>query len=149
MSSEDVRTHSALHVLKGAVQIVLGARWTASVYVSGTHGRLTVQFDRKPTDTELLKIEHAANQRISEGVQLIEFEMDREEAERNFGDQIYDLFPLPSTITKLKLVRIPDWNVNCCVKKHVENTVHIGSLKLGRVRFRGAKRLLELEFDLA
>jgi alanyl-tRNA synthetase len=52
---DEVRTHTALHILKGAVVRVLGegAMWTASVYTEGKHGRLTVQFDRKPTDDEV------------------------------------------------------------------------------------------------
>jgi len=66
LSSEEPRTHTAVHVLKGAVQQVLGAKWTVSVYVSGTHGRLTVQFDRKPTDEEVARIERAANDKVSE-----------------------------------------------------------------------------------
>ncbi len=47
----EVRTHTALHVVKGAVVRVLGedAMWTAATYVSGRHGRLTVKFTRKPT----------------------------------------------------------------------------------------------------
>src|SRR2546426_1433368 len=52
MSDADLRTHSALHVLKGAVQRVLGTEWTASVFVSGERGRLTVQAGRKPTRSE-------------------------------------------------------------------------------------------------
>jgi alanyl-tRNA synthetase len=56
LSEEEVRTHSALHVVKGAAQKVLGAKWTASVYASGSHGRLTVQFDSKPTEEEVARI---------------------------------------------------------------------------------------------
>ena len=36
--SVEVRTHTALHVVKGAVVKVLGAKWTAGVYVKGSHG---------------------------------------------------------------------------------------------------------------
>lgn len=149
MSSEEARTHTAVHVLKGAAQKVLGAKWTASVYVEGGRGRLTVQFDRKPSDEELAKIEKATNDKIVEGAEVLEFEMEKEEAERHFGDAIYDLFPLPSGVTRLKLVRIPDWNINCCRQNHVENTLLVGRVKLGRPRFRNSKRELELEFDLA
>ena len=148
MNTEEMRTHSALHVLKGATQKTLGARWTASIYASGKHGRLTVQFDRKPTELELARIEQAANQEISEGVEMIEFEMDKEEAQGHFGDQIYDLFPVPSSVTRLRLVRIPDWNVNCCIERHVENTALIGKIRLGTPRFRNSRKELELEFDL-
>ena len=149
MSSESLRTHSAVHVVKGAVQKVLGAKWTSSVYVSGPHGRLTVQFDRKPTDDEVARIERLANEKIAEGAEVLEFEMEKEEAEGHFGDGIYDLFPLPAGVTRLKIVRIPDWNINCCNERHVENTLQVGSVRLGKPRFRNAKRELEVEFDLA
>jgi len=148
LSSEETRTHTAVHVLKGAVQHVLGARWTASVFVSGTHGRLTVQFDRKPTDEEIARIEQAANDKVSEGAEVVEFEMEKDEAEGHFGNSIYDLFPVPSSVTRLKIVRIPDWNVNCCIENHVDNTSQVGRIKLGNLKFRNSRKELELEFDL-
>lgn len=149
MSSEEPRTHTAVHVLKGAVQQVLGAKWTVSVYVSGTHGRLTVQFDRKPTDEEMARIERAANDKVSEGAEVVEFEMDKDEAEGHFGDAIYDLFPVPSSVTRLRIVRIPEWNINCCIESHVDSTSQVGRIRLGTPRFRNSRRELELEFDVA
>ena len=148
MSSEELRTHSAVHVVKGAVQKVLGAKWTSSVYVSGSHGRLTVQFDRKPTEEEMGRIEEEANRKIDEGVEVLEFEMEKQEAEGHFGDSIYDAFPVPAGVTILKIVRIPEWNANCCNEGHVDNTAEIGRVRLGRPRFRNSKRELEIEFDL-
>jgi len=148
LSQEEVRTHSALHVVKGAVQKVLGAKWTASTFVSGAHGRLTVKFERLPTAAELENIGRAANQKVTEGAEILEFEMDRSEAENHFGDMIYDLFPVPATVTRLKIVRIPDWNVNCCVERHLENTSLIGPIKLENPRFRNSKKELEIGFDL-
>ena len=149
MSSEELRTHSSLHVVKGAVQKVLGAKWTASVYVSGSHGRLSVQFDREPTDDEMARIEREANQKISEGADVLEFEMEKHEAEGHFGDSMYDLFPVPPGVTILRIVRIPDWNINCCNQSHVDNTAEIGRVRLGKARFRNSKKELEVEFDLA
>jgi alanyl-tRNA synthetase len=138
-----------VHVLKGAVQRVLGAKLTASVYVRGTHGRLTVQFDRKPTEEEMARIEQEANNKVAEGAEVLEFEMEKAEAEGHFGDSIYDLFPVPTGVTRLKIVRIPDWNINCCNERHVENTLLVGKIRLGKPRFRRSKRELEVEFDLA
>jgi alanyl-tRNA synthetase len=148
LSSEEVRTHSAVHVVKGAVQKVLGAKWTASVFVSGSHGKLTVQFDRKPTDEEMALVEQEANEKIAEGAEMLEFEMEKEEAEGHFSDAIYDLYPVPSDVTILKIMRIPDWNINCCNERHVENTLLIGKVTLEKPRFRNAKRELEIGFDL-
>ena len=149
MSSEETRTHSALHVIKGAVQKTLGAKLTTATFVGGRHGRLTVEFDRRPTDDEMTRIEDEANRKIAEGSEVIEFEMEKEEAENHFGNQIYDLFPVPEGTTRLRIVRIPDWNVNCCIERHVENTSLIGRVKLGRPRFRNSRKELEIEFDLA
>ncbi len=149
MSSEELRTHSALHVLKGAAQRVLGTTLTTSVYVSGKHGRLTVQFDRKPDELEMARIEQATNEKVAEGSEVLEFEMEREEAEGHFGNAIYDLFPVPTGVTRLRIVRIPDWNINCCNERHVENTLQVGRIRLGKPRFRNSKRELEIEFDLA
>lgn len=148
MNTEEARTHTAVHVLKGAVQKVLGAKWTASVFVSGSHGRLTVQFDRRPTVEELSRIEQAANDKVAEGAEVVEFEMEKEEAERHFGDAIYDLFPVPSSATRLRIVRIPDWNINCCMEAHLESTSQVGRIRLGALRFRNSRKELELEFDL-
>ena len=148
MSEAETRAHSALHVLKGAAQKVLATNLTASVYVSGEHGRLTVQAVRKPTQEELRRVEEEANAVIGEGAEVLEFEMEREEAEKHFGEAIYDLFPVPKEVSLLKIVRIPDWNVNCCREKHVENTSQIGEIHIEGVRFRNSKQLLEISFHL-
>jgi alanyl-tRNA synthetase len=148
LSSEETRTHTAVHVIKGAIQKVLGARWTVSVHVSGTHGRLTVQFDRKPTDEEVARIEREANYKVSEGAEVVEFEMEKDEAEGHFGDAMYDLFPVPSSVTRLRIVRIPEWNINCCMENHVDNTSQVGRIRLGAPRFRNSRRELEFEFEL-
>jgi Ser-tRNA(Ala) deacylase AlaX len=68
VASDDVRSHTAIHILKGAVVQVLGrgAKWSSSAYSQGAHGGLTVQFDRKPTDEEMQRIEEAANTKIRE-----------------------------------------------------------------------------------
>jgi len=110
---------------------------------------LTVQFDRKPTEEEVARIEQAANDKVKEGVEVLEFEMERQEAEGHFGDSIYDLFPVPEQVTLLKIVRIPDWNINCCNEGHVDNTLEVGRIRLGKPRFRNSKKELEIEFDLA
>ncbi len=72
--------------------------------------------------------------------------MDREEAEGHFGKVIYDLFPIPEGVKRLRLVRIPEWEINCCAEKHVQSTAEIGGVAIRRVRFRNSKKLLEVEF---
>lgn len=125
-----------------------GAKWTASVYVNGNHGRLTVKFNRKPTHEEIREIERLANEKIKENVPIQIYELSREEAEKIFGDEMYDLFPVPEHVRTLKVVVIEDWNVNACNKEHTKTTGEIGEIKIRKVRFRKSKELLEISFDV-
>jgi alanyl-tRNA synthetase len=151
----EVRTHTALHVLKGAVVRVLGeeAMWTASTYVNGRHGRLTVKFNRKPTPEEIRAIEELANKAIEWDLPVEIIVLPREEAERRYGNIIYDLFPVPQQVKELSIVIIrgPEgriWNINACNKQHTKSTGAIGRIRLGKPRFRKSKQLLELPFDI-
>ena len=153
----EVRTHTGLHILKGAVYRVLKAKWTSGVHVSDNHGRLTVRFDRKPSDIELAHIEAEVNKKIKENVTIEVLEMDRSVAEERWGDFIYDVFPLPPTITRPKILYIPDnnspegldfWNVNTCNKTHTRTTGDVGSIKISKWRYRPSKQLLEISFEV-
>ncbi|RLF91079.1 alanyl-tRNA editing protein, partial [Thermococci archaeon] len=136
------------HVVKGAVVKVLGAKWTASVYTNGNHGRLTVKFNRKPTNEEINEIERLANEKVKENVPIKVYELPRGEAERRFGDEMYDLFPIPPEIKTLRVVVIDGWNINACNKEHTKTTGEIGEIKIRKVRFRKSKELLEISFDV-
>ncbi|KPU62291.1 alanyl-tRNA editing protein AlaX [Thermococcus sp. EP1] len=146
----EVKTHTALHVLKGAVVKVLGeeAKWTVAVYVNGNHGRLTVKFNRKPTKEEVAMIEEFANRKIEENAPIKVYELPREDAESRFGEDMYDLFPIPPELRTLKIVVIEGWNVNACNKDHTKTTGEIGRIKIKKVRFRKSKELLEISFDV-
>jgi alanyl-tRNA synthetase len=150
VASDDVRSHTAIHILKGAVVNILGrgAKWSASAYSQGTHGGLAVQFDRKPTNEEMQRIEEAANQKIRENVFTETHEMNRTEAEARWGDDIYDIFPLPAELKIIKVFHLPEWNVNTCGKQHCEKTSEVGGLKLVKWRYRANKQLLEISFDV-
>jgi alanyl-tRNA synthetase len=144
----EIRTHTALHVLKGAAAKVLGARWTAGVHVKGSHGRLTLQFDRKPTPEEVVQIEELVNSKILDDAPVEVTDMERRAAEELYGDAIYDLFPIPSSITRLSILHIPDWNVNACNKQHTPTTAEIGRLTITKTRHRATKGLLEISYDI-
>ena len=148
MMTIETRTHTALHVLKGAVVKVLGVRWTAGVHVKGNHGRLTLQYDRKPTPEEVTRIEELANSKIKEDAPVEVTDMERMEAEELHGDAIYDLFPIPPAITHLSILHIPGWNVNACNKQHTSTTAQIGRLTITKTRHRATKRLLEISYDI-
>ena len=143
-----VRTHTALHIVKGAVVKVMGAEWTAGVFVEGYHGRLTVKLDRKPSDDEILQVEREANSKVSEDVEILRHELDRSEAEARFGSRLYDVFVIPAHVTRLSVVEIPGWNVNACREEHTLRTGDVGRIHVGKTRFRPNKGLLEIGFDV-
>jgi alanyl-tRNA synthetase len=148
MTTIETRTHTALHVLKGAAVKVLDAKWTAGVNVKENHGRLTLQYDRKPTPEEINRIEELANSKIQGDSPIEVTDIDRKDAEERWGDAIYDLFPIPLTTTRLTILHIPDWNVNACNKEHTASTAEIGHLTITKTRYRANKRLLEISYDI-
>ncbi|WP_297489801.1 alanyl-tRNA editing protein [Thermococcus sp.] len=147
---DEVRTHTALHVVKGAVVKVLGegAKWTASTHVKGNRAILTVKFERKPAPEEVREIERLANEKIMENAPVKVYELPREEAEKRFGEDMYDLFPVPSEVKTLKVVVIEGWNVNACREEHTKTTGEIGEVRIRKTRFRKSKGLLEISFDV-
>jgi len=144
MSAPEVRAHSAVHVLKGAVTKVLGPRR----FTSSESGSLRVRSDAAPTGQEVSKIEVAANNKIAEDAEILEFRMERQEAEGHFGTGIYDLCPAPEGEALLNIVRIPDWDASCCNQKHVESTGSIGAMRIDGTTFDEGGRELELRFHL-
>lgn len=150
MSGVETRTHTALHIVKGAIVKVLGegAKWSTSAFVDGNHGRIHVEFNRKPSDVEVKLIEEAANRKIEEDSAIEIFHMDRVEAEKRWGDWIYDRFPIPEHVKELDIFHLPGWNVNACNKKHTKSTGEVGKIVITRTRFRGSRKELEVSYDI-
>jgi len=144
----EVRTHTALHVVKGAVRKVLGVKWTANVYVKDNHGRLTVKFERKPTEEEIREVFKLANEKVKENVPILVEVLSRQDAEKRYGDEIYDLFPIPGEVKELYIVVIPSWNINACNKAHTKTTGEIGEIIEDYWRYRNSKMLLEIAFNI-
>lgn len=148
--SIEVRTHTALHIVKGAIVKVLGpdAKWSTSAAVDGGHGRIAVEFNRKPTDAEINEIQSKIDQKIAEDAEIEIHELSRREAEERWGDWIYDKFPLPEHIQQLSVFYLPDWNVNACNKKHTQTTGQVGKIKITKTRYRNSKQVLEVSYDI-
>ncbi len=144
----ETRTHTALHVLKGAARKVLGddAKWTAGVRVVEASGRLTLQFNRKPTEEEIEDIENQANTIIQKNLSIQIHQMTQDEARERYGDEHLDLFPIPKEIKTITVLEIPDWNINACNRPHTNTTGEVGQIAIRKIRFRQAKQLLEISF---
>jgi len=142
------KVDSALHVLKGAIQKTTGATVTTGVWQEGNLGRLTVEIHRNISETEQIEIEKLANEKIRENVEIQILKMNRDEAEKKFGNAMYDKFPVPAHIKDLTILYIPDWNVNCCIGEHTHTTGEIGTLRIRKTRYRETKKELEIGFEV-
>jgi len=149
MSIED-RTHTALHIVKGAIVKVLGedAKLSTSAAVDGSHGRIAVEYNRKPSEEEIAEIQAKVDEKIREDASIEIHEVTRGDAEKRWGDWIYDKFPLPESIQRLSVFYLPDWNVNACNKKHTTTTGQVGTVKITKTRYRNNKQMLEVSFDV-
>ena len=149
MPISSAKLDTALHVLKGAVEKVLRAKTTTGVAENDDFsGRLVVEFDRKPSAEEMEQVQAEANSKVEENAVVENMELDRDEAEAKFGKKIYDKFPVPEHIKTLKIVKIPDWNINCCIGKHLQSTGLLGKIKIDKFRYRGSRNELEISFSL-
>ena len=88
------------------------------------------------------------NEKVRENVPVLVYELPREEAEERFGEEVYDLFPVPEEVKTLKVVVIEGWNVNACKEEHTRTTEEIGAIRIIKVRFRRSKELLEIGFEV-
>jgi len=150
--------NTALHILKGAVVKVLHTPLTTTTdSFKPNEGRLCVEYKEAtaPTKEQLDKIEELANQKIKENVEILYFPMNRAEAEEKYTKNlvnetfIYDKFPVPPQIKEVKIVEIPDWNVNCSVGPLLKRTGEIRQLKVKKTNHRANKQELEFVFELS
>jgi alanyl-tRNA synthetase len=144
MSSPEARAHSAIHVVKGAVTRVLGPRR----FTFGEAGVLRLKSDGPPTPQEVGKIEAAANRKIAEDAEILEFDMDRQEAEGHFGTGIYDLSPAPGPGELLRIVRMQDWEASYCPHAHVDSTGSIGAIRIDGATFDDGAKEVVIRFHL-
>ncbi len=117
--------------------------------IFGDAGVLKLRADGPISGQEIGKIEAAANRKVAEDAEILEFRMEKQEAEGHFGTSIYDLAPAPEASALLSMVRISDWDSSHCPKAHVDSTGSIGAIKMDGAAFDEVGKELVLRFHLA
>jgi len=148
--------NTALHVIKGAIVKVLHTPLTTSTEAQKKNeGRIAVEYSGpSPSKEQLNQIEKLANDKIKENVDILWFPMNRAEAEEKYKKNpvnetyIYDKFPVPPELKELKIVEIPDWNVNCSMGPLLKKTGEVPALSIKRINYRESKKELEFVFEL-
>ncbi|MBI4393720.1 MAG: alanine--tRNA ligase [Euryarchaeota archaeon] len=139
------RHHSATHILLASTRRVLGPHvWQAGVQKGAERSRLDVTHFRNISEEELREIEALANTVVLEGYPVEKLWLDRNEAEKRFGFQLYQ-GGIPPT-RQVRVVKIGDFDVECCGGTHVKTTTEVGPIKILKAE-RIQDGIIRLEFS--
>ncbi len=128
-SKENVRLHTASHLLLQALRMVLGDH----VEQKGsniTPERLRFDFPnpQKVTPEELKKVEDIVNEQIKKSLPVTCETMSREDAKRSGAMGVFD--EKYNKMNELKVYSIGDFSKEICGGPHVENTAELEGFKI-------------------
>ncbi|UCD92900.1 MAG: alanine--tRNA ligase [Methanobacteriota archaeon] len=127
-----MRHHTATHLLLGSAREVLGDHvWQAGALKTPKYGRLDVSHYKDISDEEMAKIERIANEKVLEGIGITATEMDRKDAEKEYGFALYQGgVPVSKTV---RVVQTGDFDTQGCGGTHCTNTNQVGMIKITRI----------------
>jgi alanyl-tRNA synthetase len=124
-----MRHHTATHVILGAARRVLGQHaWQAGAQKTVENVRLDISHYERITDEQIDEIERLASGLVMKCVPVEASWMPREKAEQMYGFVLYQGGVVPGK--EIRVIRIPDWDVEACGGTHVKNTGEIGLIKV-------------------
>ena len=125
------RHHTATHITLGAARKVLGNHvWQTGAHKAADEARLDVTHYDALTDDELRRIERLANEIVLSDRKIVAKFVPREAAERKYGFRLYQGGSVPGA--KLRVVEIPEWDIEACGGTHCARTSEVGLIKLLR-----------------
>lgn len=121
--------HTATHVINAAAQKVLGfhvnqagaKKTLEKAHIDLTHYQVI-------TESELQQIEKEANAIIEQNLPVHKEFLSKREAEKRYGMEIYQGGAVPGNI--LRIVEIPDVDVEACGGTHLNTTGELGSIRI-------------------
>eukprot|EP01117_Protostelium_nocturnum_P011132 TRINITY_DN4045_c0_g1_i2.p1 TRINITY_DN4045_c0_g1~~TRINITY_DN4045_c0_g1_i2.p1 ORF type:complete len:281 (+),score=92.76 TRINITY_DN4045_c0_g1_i2:950-1792(+) len=142
--------NSALQIVKGAIDKVLGGTKTVNVEChKKSEGRITIVSEIDVPAPQLQIIEQFANETISHNIPIETEVLSRAEAESKYGkDKIYDKMEPPASVQELTIVQIKDWVTNACLGTHVGTTSSVRPVKILRCNFKEGKKEATIVFEL-
>lgn len=121
--------HTATHIINAAARRVLGRHINqAGAKKTPEKAHIDITHYEALTDEELKKIEAEANKIVAEDVEMHLSFMDRDVAEQQFGMAIYQGGAVPGK--SLRIVNIPEVDVEACGGTHLQRTSEIKHVKL-------------------
>ena len=121
--------HTATHIVNAAARFVLGDHINqAGAKKTMKHSNLDITHYEKISRENLLKIENKANEIVTKAIDLRLSFIPRSEAEQKYGMTIYQGGAVPGK--NIRIVDIPDVDVEACGGTHLNNTSETGRIKI-------------------
>jgi alanyl-tRNA synthetase len=121
--------HTATHIVNAAARLILGAHINqAGAKKTMKHSNLDITHYEQISREDLLKIENKANEIVTKAIDIKLSFIPRTEAEQKYGMAIYQGGAVPGK--NIRIVKIPDVDVEACGGTHLNNTSETGSIKI-------------------
>ncbi|MBW3012672.1 alanine--tRNA ligase [Candidatus Woesearchaeota archaeon] len=121
--------HTATHIVNVAARRVLGNHINqAGAKKSEDKAHLDITHYQSISAEELALIEKEANKIVRENLDVHMSFMPRNDAEKKYGMSIYQGGAVPGD--RLRIVEIPEVDVECCAGTHLHKTSEVGEIKI-------------------
>ncbi|AFZ80860.1 tryptophanyl-tRNA synthetase, putative [Theileria equi strain WA] len=144
---------SSFHIIKGAACTAFSiptARTTKSIKrMANNSGIITLgKLARMPSESDYNLFKQLIRQKLDENAQFKVLLMDRELAESVYGDSMYDEFLVPSSIKRLRLVILDEWNINANIHKVLRSTGLIQDISIKKLNYKDEHKSLDIHFNV-
>lgn len=121
--------HTATHIVNAATRKVLGRHvHQAGAKKDVDKAHIDITHYESLTEEQLKEIESSANEIVQKDILLKLGFLSRDEAEKKWGMEIYQGGAVPGK--ELRMVNIPDVDVECCGGTHLHSTKEAGEIKI-------------------
>lgn len=134
--------HTAEHILNQTMLRMFTNERSFSSHLEKKKSKLDYYFNRDLTDGEIKKIDEQVNKIIIQNLDITESFFDIEEIKEKFN-----LTKLPENAgTKIRIVKVGNYDTCPCIGEHVKNTNEIGTFKIISTGYTAGK--LRIRFKL-
>ncbi|MBW2997037.1 alanine--tRNA ligase, partial [Candidatus Woesearchaeota archaeon] len=121
--------HTATHIVNGAAKKLLGRHvWQAGAAKTMDKSRLDITHYDSLSQKEMDAIEKEANEIVKQDIKVNKSIMQRKKAEEKYGFVLYQGGAVPGRT--VRVVEIPDFDVEACGGTHLDSTGEVGEIKL-------------------
>lgn len=123
-------------------------RTTSSVkQLEGNAGRIVLNSVDSFSDDHCSAIKALVAAKVQEDVPFRVWRMAKSEAEKLYGDTMYDSFKVPDSVTELRLVNLEKWNLNANINQVLRSTGSLRRLEITKTKHNSNKKQLEINFE--